>query len=433
MNYVFQRNPRRFSKPLVSDRYFQGDPKKYLPRVPGQSGGSARPPNTVGAPAPAPEPRIPSWKGGLRRNQRGTDWVGVLEEVYDAVISGRAKNHPNLKKFRVGRMLLDDLAIAAVESVVTGQFNEDVAAVMNYKVGDTYGPWTVVRVCLGGGMGRVIGTGTPTYDPGCLINQAGVGDGPMQANWRSMALGRPNRAFPDRTDIGMVLQRSTGGTTTWDPLRRRTMVSDAPYQAMLEVVAAHLPGLAQPSHKTGYKPPLNRPKVDLDMWPQAKRQGYDLPVIRPVTVFDPTPDFVIAPGGITTQPPRTELPAPPGPKAKERKVTLYSLNNRSPLGKIVGAMGEFGDFVEAFYSTLPDWTKVGDRTVQDKLETLYRHWDKVDIAKAVGNLIVNEAEDRFIGEIGKLTARANRRKRFGGAGLEWGPALEGGPMVGLRF
>lgn len=422
MNYVFQRNPRRYSTPLFA-RNFQGDAKKYLPRVPGNSGGSSRPPDTVSSPAPAPEPRIPTWKGSLKRNQRGTDWGGLLQDVYDGVVSGRAKDHPNIKKFRLGRMLLDDLAAAAIEGIVTGQFGEDVAAVTGMEPGQTFGPWTVVRVCLGGNMYRVIGSTNDMYDPGCLIMQAGVGEGPISTNWRAIALGRMNHSFRDRTDIGMVLKRSTAGYTSFNPMRPLILGEDVPRMHMQEVVAGWLPGLAAPTHKRGYAPPLNRPKVDLDMWPQSKRQGYDLPLVRAPTRFDAMPDIVIEPGGISYQPPRSELPAPPGPRAKERKMTLYSLDNRSTFGRIVGAMGEFGDFVESFYSTLPDWTKEGDRTVQDKLETLYRHWDKVDIGKSIGNLIMNEAEDRFIGELGKLTARANRLKRFGGAGLEWGPAL----------
>lgn len=371
----------------------------------------------------------------MRKRDRGTDWVGVLTDVYDAVISGEAKMHPNVRKFRLSKFLLDDLAVEAVTRLADGQFLADVAAVTNWKVGDRYGDWTVVRQCLGGGMSRRIGGPATNYDPGCLINQAGIGDavGPIPASWRSVALGKPNRSDPSRTDIGFVMQRPTAGLSSFDPTRNRSMNDAKARDMMLEVIAAYLPGLAQPNAKYGYKPPLNRPKVDLDMWPQAKRQGYSLPRLPVANVLDPLPDFVISPGGITTQPPRTDLPAPPGPKAKERKVTLYSLDNRSPIGRIVGAMGEFGDFVEAFYSTLPDWTKVGDKTVQDKLETLYRHWDKINPVQAMENLIVNEAEDRLIGAIGRLTARANRRKRFGGAGLEWGPALEGGPMVGLRF
>lgn len=434
MNYVFQRNPRRYNTPPSSARYFQGDPKKYLPRVPGQAGGSSRPPNTVGAPAPAPEPRIPSWSGRIKRRDRGTDWIGVLNDVADAVSSGRAYAHPSVRKFRLSRSLIEDLAFDAIENVATGQFAADLAAVINFKLGETYGRWTVVRACLGGSMSRRTGSPASNYDPGCLILQAGIGEavGPIRASWNSVALGRRNRSIPARTDIGFVLQRKGVGSGAFDPTRDRSMTDVRARDQMLEVVSAWLPGLAQPAAKYGYQPPLNRPRVDLDMWPQAKRQGYSLPRVPQINTLDPLPDFVIEPGGITTQPPRTDFPAPPGPRAKERKVTLFSLNNRSTLGRIVGAMGEFGDFVEAFYSTLPDWTKVGDRTVQDKLETLYRHWDKVDVAKAIGNLIANEAEDRFIGEIGKLTARANRRKRFGGAGLEWGPALEGGPMVAFR-
>lgn len=71
------------------------------------------------------------------------------------------------------------------------------------------------------------------------------------------------------------------------------------------------------------------------------------------------------------------------------------------LGPLFGKLTETKDFVDAFWDALP-WeirrTWIGrPRRLLDKMEDLYRHWDKVDIQKALKNLAYNEAMDFVIG------------------------------------
>lgn len=429
--YPTQRLPSRWSTPK-SGRNFQGDPNEYRQRVPPGTygGGASRPPDIGRTSLPAPEPRIPQWNGRLRRKPKGTDWWGVATDVLDGM-KGPLTN-PYVRKFRSGNLILDTIRDMILDNLLdpdTG-LDADIGAIRQDSVRMKIGDWVIQRYCMADPPTRMMGANGPV-DPGCLINQSGHGPldlGRAPQTWRSLWLGRENSL--GRMDVTSIWTRpSDMRPNVRPPFVRGGAVILSPMDPFLEPLNEIAPGLyPPPPWKSGkVSKPLNRPRYDdyLSTWPQSRSSGYG----STAPIWDPTqggPTIEINDKGTSIRPP-VGLPSPPGPKKKERKATFYGMDGTSFAGRIIGASGELGDFVESFYSTLPDWTKVGDRTLQDKMQTLYEHADKIDLTKAAENIVWNEIEDRFFGKLGKLTGKANRRKKFGGAGLQVGPGLEGGP------
>lgn len=425
--YPTQRNPRRYSTPLGWN--FQGNPNDYRQRVPPGTygGGTWRPPNSTTL--PEPEPRIPQWNGKLRRKPKGTDWYGLAGDIYD----GLRKGHVNIRKYRAYRHALEPIIDIAIDAALdlldprTGLIADISAARMSSEYpAQRISGWQLKRVCMAD-LTTLFIASNALIDPGCLLNQAGAGTflgHQISPNAETIILGRP-AVSPGRMDTVQTWWRPAGyAGRSAAPWTARGGVINPASNPIYEAMAALAPGLFKPPvFKRGYVAPLNRPRIDhlLEMWPQSRQSGYG----ATAPLYNPAlggPTVIISPNGNYTGP-TVGLPNPPGPKRKERKATMYGLDNQSLAGRIVGAVGEFGDFVESFYETLPDWCKVGDRTLQDKVATLYQHWDKVDLARAFNNLVLNQAEDAFFGRLGQLTGKANRVKPFGGAGLMVGPAL----------
>jgi hypothetical protein len=78
---------------------------------------------------------------------------------------------------------------------------------------------------------------------------------------------------------------------------------------------------------------------------------------------------------------------------------------------------EFKDFMDAFWWALPKEVRLqafrdnGYQKLRPDQEwaTVWKHLDKIDAAKTVGNLLQNEMGDRIGGYAGKLNSRAKRR------------------------
>lgn len=118
------------------------------------------------------------------------------------------------------------------------------------------------------------------------------------------------------------------------------------------------------------------------------------------------PGFISPPGGNHTI-------APPGRGVKESKHIL-AMDNGSWLGRIVGFTGEVVDFIGAIYKALPPEVRRqygSNPTPQVMLEALYRHHHRIDWGEAFVNIIGEQIEDRFYGELGKLAGRAARIMR----------------------
>jgi hypothetical protein len=82
------------------------------------------------------------------------------------------------------------------------------------------------------------------------------------------------------------------------------------------------------------------------------------------------------------------------------------------------------DVTNALYDALPDEFKPKFRENQvGKLKTLYRHLDKVDIAQAIQNLLINNAEDAILGRLGKGAGQLNEFDAPSGFGRTIGPAI----------
>lgn len=106
---------------------------------------------------------------------------------------------------------------------------------------------------------------------------------------------------------------------------------------------------------------------------------------------------------------------PPGKGTKERKLNL-SIGGVP--GKIIGGVTEAVDAVDAIYAALPSKYKSPGLTPQEKAAQIYRHFDQVDLRKALANLFVQQVSDRAWGTIGKAAAQA---------------AVKGGLPRGLQF
>ena len=107
---------------------------------------------------------------------------------------------------------------------------------------------------------------------------------------------------------------------------------------------------------------------------------------------------------------------PAGHATKERKMVW---KHAGTVLSWVNPYTEFCDIVDALYKALPkdlrwqhklSFWKRGLRTprCQDKAVLVYDHFDKIDISDAIANLIENEAEDRFWGQLSKRQGRSWR-------------------------
>lgn len=97
---------------------------------------------------------------------------------------------------------------------------------------------------------------------------------------------------------------------------------------------------------------------------------------------------------------------PPGRRTKERKLIL-SLTGAAAIP--MNLVTESLDFVNALYEALPQRYRYrGKSDQQHRIEAVYRHFDKIEIDKAIKNLVVNQVQDAVIGKIGRLQARSYR-------------------------
>lgn len=128
----------------------------------------------------------------------------------------------------------------------------------------------------------------------------------------------------------------------------------------------------------------------------------------------------------TTQPrPRTGTKLEPGrrnvptsrphdrrpPRKKEKEKKLIATNR--VIQKLVNPVTEANDFVNSLFRALPRWVQnkcIGQHgvTIQARASCIYRNIDRMNVDKAVKNVILNEIEDRFFGALGKAQGKAKR-------------------------
>lgn len=71
---------------------------------------------------------------------------------------------------------------------------------------------------------------------------------------------------------------------------------------------------------------------------------------------------------------------------------------RKGLGFILSQLSEAGDALDAFHSALPKEYQ-SDGNMNEKFQALYQHWDKVDMAEAMGNLIEDMVADPKMAQV----------------------------------
>lgn len=132
----------------------------------------------------------------------------------------------------------------------------------------------------------------------------------------------------------------------------------------------------------------------------------------------------IGPNSISQIRPETRL-APARPSTKERKA--YVTAKWHIAEGLIGFATEATDAIDAVFKALP--YKYRSRrgrkypfTNQEKLERLWKHWDKVDLGEAANNLAMNELKDRFFGKVGRELGKQARRHGLP-HGFQLGPAL----------
>lgn len=152
--------------------------------------------------------------------------------------------------------------------------------------------------------------------------------------------------------------------------------------------------------------------------PQTPDIGYYIP-------RDPNTDPGQPPIAVTLGGPRVQPYAEPHrlrrPRRGERE-RKYTINPSTALfiRRLYDAATETVDFVDALYWALPKGAHIKPRFVKDptgkwhkigpslpsKVEVVIENWRSLDMRKAVRNLLVNEANDRFYGWQGRMMKRA---------------------------
>lgn len=177
----------------------------------------------------------------------------------------------------------------------------------------------------------------------------------------------------------------------------------------------------------GRVPNPNRSPTEQSEW------GNDVPPLIPEPVV-PTPGVIVlpTPGNPSPEPspspqPDTPFPGPPATtRTRERKVILAVAGVPA---RIVSAATETKDVIDAFWSAMPEQFQRAHKfrygrltRPHEKALLIWENLDELDIGAAITNLAWEQLEDMAYGRLGKLQARAARKRRAM-HGFTLGPAL----------
>lgn len=169
-------------------------------------------------------------------------------------------------------------------------------------------------------------------------------------------------------------------------------------------------------------PPVN-PFPPEPAFPPNPEPGTGVKPKPPVDPFVPSVDLDT--GAIGSSPRVTPRPGrhykrPPGSNEREKKKNLNRGAFYRILNGLVGFVGEAGDFVDAVYDALPPkvrrWKgrdgKWRDRDANPitKAERIFNNLDKLDVDKAIENIIANQLEDKLIGSLASGARKDLARK-----------------------
>lgn len=126
--------------------------------------------------------------------------------------------------------------------------------------------------------------------------------------------------------------------------------------------------------------------------PRPRPEPYEDPIISRWPKDHPVPE-----------PYHKRVPPEPGMKEKKLKLGKGGL-----IGSVYGAVTEVVDALDAIGKALDPKVRGGYRqqkTVQDKIRYLLRNWRYIDHNAALGNIILDQVEDWFIGKSNQLANR----------------------------
>lgn len=161
--------------------------------------------------------------------------------------------------------------------------------------------------------------------------------------------------------------------------------------------------------------------------------GNEPPNPQPVPAV-PTPGVIVlpTPGNPSPEPspspqPDTPFPGPPATsRTRERKVILAVAGVPA---RIISAATETKDVIDAFWSAMPEKFQRAHKfrygrltRPHEKALLIWENLDQLDIGAAITNLAWEQLEDMAYGRLGKLQARAARKRRAM-HGFTLGPAL----------
>ena len=224
----------------------------------------------------------------------------------------------------------------------------------------------------------------------------------------------PNAPTADRTwivcKLSGTLNRRTYATVYWERGVPGTTIGGSPYPFSRQD-ARFVPDVQTPANPNILR---NLPSPAPAVAPRLPADA----IIDRIASRTRTRGAVRTGGG--GRPPGRTVPTKPGPPSppksgqKERK----GLSTMRRLLGLLDAISEGAEVVDAVYEALPEKTKKqwdcsGGRGLIDsagqygidkadcKLMALWHNWHKVDIDKAVRNIIANQLQDRVIGDLSR--------------------------------
>jgi hypothetical protein len=162
---------------------------------------------------------------------------------------------------------------------------------------------------------------------------------------------------------------------------------------------------------------------------QLRDAGYEQPfdpaIKRAPPFADPAPTLTIGPPRFPAEP-AIHYRGPPGPRVREKKDEISMPRFIRLLKDMVNFVTEGNDAVNAIWKAIPRHLRTkGKPTPQQKALDIYNNIGDLDVRQAIGNLALQNAQDKFLGKLsikGKFYKNSpyfpNRP-----VGFETGPAL----------
>lgn len=232
----------------------------------------------------------------------------------------------------------------------------------------------------------------------------------------SPVTGRPSHLY-EYEDVGPGV---FPGRRRFNPIERWEIVN--PVGAPAESPSVRTPPRYSPIPRRPPRPrprprarPRPRPRPRVPVFPGLPFQPVAEPNGTPLAKPPTSHETVVSKGRVTTRTRRVAR-RPPGPGVKERKSRAMP-NSLVTIQRIVHAVSEANDFLDAAHKALPKKYQVSDKAPpQAKAEAVYRHADEIDINEFLANLRYNEVEDFVLG-----SANANVDKWARDNGIILGP------------